>query len=340
MKRVDPPREVRPEEASAAPSKRQSALRPLAGLAIMGYGLLVLLGVTPHESAWAGAACIAVGAGLLAFGLPELGRPESAARAGAALSGHRAALSGRWTAAFAGLTRLRARVLAAVGVGAVLGVTAFNAATHSGLSPPEWALLLYGLALAAAAPALDARVGRHDVGTLVGWSFPVLLAPLSLFALNGITSGSAGSAAAPLVARLVVEPTAAALQLFGTPVRVIGSNMVLATPRGGLTLGVGLVCAGLYPMALFAALVALHGWRTGLPPGKLALLLASGLGGLWAMNIVRLAILARVGIAQGGVVLQEWHAHLGWALFLVFTLVFWGVALRRPAVASPASMNP
>jgi exosortase/archaeosortase family protein len=203
-------------------------------------------------------------------------------------------------------------------------------------------IVAYGTLLMAAAPTLHRSLGRLPVATLVGWSFPVVLAPLSLFALNALLSSpGSGAAAAPLVEGLVVAPTAAALRLLGTPVEQMGSSLLLATPRGSLSLGVGLVCAGLYPAVLFTGLVGLHAWREGLRPPAIAGCLAAGLAGLWLLNVVRLVALTQVGIHWGMAALQTAHANLGWILFCAFMAAFWAVVLRRSGGrGSPAPTLP
>jgi len=285
-------------------------LRPLVGLMMAGYGALVLAGVLPHDAPWAGAASLALGLLALGVGLPAVGAP-------------------------------RARLVALLGCACVGGVVGYALARRSGLSLPEWAIVGYGVALQAASLGLDRKVGRTDVATLVGWSFPVLLAPLALFSLNaGLSAGHGGTAAAPVVQALVVAPTAWTLRLLGTPAQRIGSTLVLATPRGPLALGVGLVCAGLYPAVLFGGLVGFQAWSSKMPLRRAAPLLASGLAGLWALNVVRVVVLARVGIAWGMAALQAAHANLGWISFAGFMALFWWLALRRTTDPPGTPGNP
>ena len=279
------------------------ALRSLVGLMLAGYGLLVVVGVLPHDAFWAGAVSLVLGAVLLAWGLPKV-------------------------------SIRRGRVVAALGAVAATGVVGYNLAMGSGMSLPEWGILAYGVALMAASRRLESRVGKVQVGTLVAWSFPLLLAPLSLFALNaGLSDGA--TAANPVIHRFIVLPTAMGLRLVGTPVDVVGNNLILSTPRGGLTLGVGLVCAGIYPMVLFLGLVGLHAWNEKVGWKRLAAYIAAGLAGLWLVNILRMVALAKVGIRWGPVALQTAHANLGWILFALFMVAFWAVVLRR-APAKPA----
>lgn len=272
--------------------------RTLAGALLAGYGLLVLAGALPHDGLWGGLAALGLGAVLLAQA--------------------RAPLRAR-----------RAWVVLALGLGCAAGVLGYNAMRGSDLQGPELALLGYGLGLVAAAPRLRARVGRHEVGDLVGWSFPLVLAPLALVALNGVLAARDPVAAEPLLEALLAQPLAAVLRLLGEPAVVQQGNVILATPRGTLALDIGMVCAGLYPGVLFLGVLGLHGWREGLGPRRLALYVGLGILGLWAANLARLVVLARVGDAWGGAALATAHEHAGWILFLAFIGLFWGVVLRR-----------
>jgi exosortase/archaeosortase family protein len=288
----------------------------LAGILLTGYGLLVVLGVLPHDALLAGLAALLLGVGVLAF----------AARRDAASAALPAPPIGR-----------RGLAVALLGAAAAVGVVAYNLAIHSDLSLPEWGILAYGIALVAAAFRLDRRVAGVPVATLVGWSFPLLLAPFALYAMNAILADRTPAPAAPIIAMGLVQPLALLLGLLGDKAQVAGVNLVLPTPRGPLSIGVGLVCAGLYPMVLFMGVLGLHGWQRQLPPKRLAGYLGLGLGGLYAANLLRMLIVAKVGQAWGADALQEAHANLGWALFVGFMLLFWGVVLRRLEPAQPTA---
>lgn len=227
----------------------------------------------------------------------------------------------------------RPALVAGLGVGALAGVLLYNLLFDSGLSPPEWGLILYGLALVAASVNLDAALGRLEVDTLVAWSFPLLLGPLTLFAIDAALAGPRGtgmrSLADPFIAHGLVTPMALALQALGTPVEARGTHLVLEAADGSLTLGVGLVCAGVYPLVLFAGLLALHAWQQRADPQRALAHLGLGAAGLYVFNLVRLVVLAKVGERWGAWWLQTVHAHLGWILYGVFALLFWIVIVPR-----------
>lgn len=282
---------------------RGARLAWLAGLALVGYGGLVLLGLLAHESVVAAVGSLLLGAVLLLRGSPpsaQVGRPA---------------------------------LVAGLGLGAAGGVFIYNLIAGSGLSTPEWGLLAYGLGLLAAAPNLERAIGRVDVGTLVGWSFPLLLGPLVLFAFDAALASPQGtgmrSLADPFIATMLVAPMGWALNLAGTPATTRGTDLILETADGSLTLGVGLVCAGIYPLVLFVGLLGLHAWQTRSQPRTALTHLGLGTLGLYLFNLVRLVALAKVGERWGAAWLQTVHAHLGWVLYGLFAVLFWIVVVPR-----------
>lgn len=301
-----------------ADAGRRTAALALTGLMLAGYGALVLVGVLPHDAPAAGLLSLLLGLVVLTLGvgMPHLGHPAARMGDGAARG---------WPSA-------RARFVAGLGAACTGCTVGYALARRSGLGGPEVALVLYGVALMASSLALERTVGRRRrvaVSTLVGWSFALVLAPLALFALNGLVSEpGAGNVAAPVLEPFVVAPTAQALRWSGVPATQVGSTMLVPTERGSLSLDVGLVCAGLYPAVLFGGLVAVQGWTERMRPGRLAAVLGAGLAGLWAMNVVRMVALTRIGMAWGVEALQTAHSHLGWILFAAFMAVFWRLVPR------------
>lgn len=277
----------------------------LAGLALVGYGGLVAMDLIAHESLLAAAGSLLLGGFLLLRGDPP------------------SAASGR------------PALVAGLGLAALAGVVFYNLTFDSGFSPPEWGLVLYGLALLAAAANLDASLGSLEVETLVAWSFPLLLGPLALFAFDAALAGPRGtgmrSLADPFIAHALVTPMALTLQALGTPVEKAGTHLVLETADGSLTLGVGLVCAGVYPLLLFAGLLGLHAWQNRSRPRKALAHFGIGAAGLYVFNLARLVVLAKIGERWGAWWLQTVHAHLGWILYGIFALLFWIVIVPRTA---------
>lgn len=257
----------------------------------------MLLGLLAHESLVAATGSLLLGAALLLRGEPP------------------AAASGR------------PAIVAGLGLGALGGTLLYSLTFGSSLIAPEWGLLGYGVGLLAAAPNLDEQIGPVDVSTIVGWSFPLLLGPLVLFAFDAALTGSQGtgmrSLADPVIGTIFVGPMAFVLELIGTPTRTHGPNLMVETADGSLTLGVGLVCAGIYPLVLFVGLLGLHAWQTRAQPRTAMTHLALGTAGLYLFNLLRLVALAKIGQRWGATELQTAHAHLGWLLYGVFAIVFW-----------------
>lgn len=281
----------------------------LAGLLLTGYGILVTLRVLAHEAFGLGILLLVGGGSLLFAARP----PSTAARS----------LRNPPT---------RGQVVATALLGSLAagGILLYNLWTRSTLTPWEIGILVYGAALLAIAPRLDRPVGPTDTGTLVAWSFPVVAAPLGVFALDAALKGQSG--ASPLDPFLVyglVAPMAWSLGLVGFDVDTIGQTVLMQTPRGSLSLGIGLVCAGFQPGILFLGVLGLHAWRMRTPPGRLVAYLAVGLLGVYTANLVRLVALALVGYEWGGQALQTAHAHLGWILFFGWIMLFWWIVLRK-----------
>ena len=290
-------------------------VRALVGLLLVGYGILILTKVLAHESPIAGFVSLALGLLVARSSVPPL-------------------------------PFLRARLVATTGAILVLLVVAYNLIRASTFSGPEWAIALYSAALLVAAPFLGHRLGRVEVATIAGWSFPLVLAPLGVFALNAsLSTPQTGAAAAPLVAWSIVWPTVFALRATGSPAQLIDDTVVLDTQRGTLFLDIGLVCAGLYPMVLFGGILGLHAWRSGMGAGRITRLAIYGIGGLWLVNLLRLVVLAHIGVEWGPKALTDFHANLGWLLFGGFMLAFCLIFLRErvPRVGTPmlsASSSP
>lgn len=244
-----------------------------------------------------GFALVAVGLALLLFGERRAARPTSLPRA---------------------------RFVLLLGLACVAGVLAYNALRGSTISAPELAILGYGAALAWASRDL-ARYGRA-----VAYSFPLALAPLSLYALNAaLVSGVGATPLALYIEHGLVAPMAAALSGVGIDVAISGETLRLSTERGALFLTVGVVCAGLFAMVLFLGIFALFAWESRTRGWRLAAYLALGLLGLHVANVLRLVLLGLVGHRWGGDALQAFHRHAGWVLFLAWGILFWWLVLRR-----------
>lgn len=283
----------------------------LAGLLLVGQGLLVVLGVLDHEAPYVtGVAIVLAGAALIVGAWRAEKAPEAPEEAP--------------------VRDRRSWFVAGLGAMAAGGVVLYNVRARSDLVLPEYAILGYGVALMLAAPYLHRKVAGARVGTLVAYSIPLLLAPLALWALNAVLDGYADSTPMRWYVRdLLVAPTSWLLALFGQDVSMIGDTFRVETERGSLFLTVGVVCAGLYATVIFLGVFALFAWEQKTPPMRLAAYVAIGVVGLHVANILRITLLIVVGDKWGGDALQTVHKHAGWVLFLLWSLLFWAVVLRR-----------
>jgi exosortase/archaeosortase family protein len=283
----------------------------VSGLLLAGYGVLIATRVLAHERFIIGVLLLASGAVLAWHGRPRSGGPLPRARE-------------------AGGHACRAWLVTAFGVTAAGGVLAYNALAASTLSPPEVAIVAYGVGLIAAARFLTKRVAGTDVGNLVAWSFPLVAAPLGLWALDALINAYQGGSPVDRVIEItLVVPLAWTLGVLGYTVDTTGQALLMDTPRGLLALGIGLVCAGLHPGVLFLGVFAFHAWRERTPALRLTALLALGLAGVYAANLLRLLALAAIGHAWGGDALQTAHAHAGWIIFVGWMILYWWLVLSR-----------
>lgn len=280
-------------------SSRLAPLLGLLGLASLGEGLFILLRVVPHESPVLGAGLAALGALLLVLApLPRV-------------------------------SRVPAWPLVVGGLGAALGVVAYNLARGASWAPPKVAIVAFGFLVAASAPL--AR--RPRVAHALAWAIPLVGAPLAVWAAQALSKATFAGAT-PLEAFIehgLIAPMAAVLALLGYHPVVDGQYVTFDTPRGPLRLLVGVACSGLQAMGLFGGILLVYlvamkpGWQRGL------LWSAVGLLGVYVVNVVRLVTLAMVGSAWGTQALQTAHANAGWIFFVAWTGAFALLVTRQPA---------
>jgi exosortase/archaeosortase family protein len=273
------------------------ATQAYVGLAVLGWGLSILLGVVPHEDLVVGTALTIFGAILVARSrLPTI----------AALNPLVPAITG-------------AVIVHAVVLHAVLVTPELN--------PQKTALLLFGLALVGATPFLHLRLGSEkrnvSIATLVACSLPVLGMPLLVWATQAAFKGAVGST--PLEAFIhyaLLLPLAGFLGAIGLDPAVQGQAITYATPRGPLGVNVGAACSGIQAMALFSGVLALF-LVVERPAGKRMLQWTMiGLLGVYAANLLRLAFLTMVGYGWGVDALLQVHAQAGWVFFVSWALLF------------------
>lgn len=273
-------------------------VRGLVGLLTLGEGLFISLRVVPHESPLLGAALVALGALLL------------------------------WRAPLPRVERLPRALVGALGALAAVGILAYTALGHA-WDVPKVAILALGVTTA----ALASFAHRPRVASGLAWAVPLAWAPLAVWALQGAAKTMWGSTPLELFLRYgLIAPMALVLSFLGRDPTVSGQVITYQTPHGPFALEVGVACSGLQAMALFAGIVAVlmlverPPWRRALAWG------AIGIGGVYAVNVIRLVTLALVGSRWGADALQWAHANLGWMFFVLWTAAFALVVTRRRAL--------
>lgn len=274
--------------------------RAYIGLALLGWGSAIVLGVTPHEDRLVGGALAIFGGALVgtALGLPRL-------------------------------PSLPPHLVAGAGLSLAACVLAYILAAGAAWDARKAALVILGCALAAAAPWLDravplARRGvTATVGSLVGCALVVLGAPLAVWALQAAFKGLVGATPLEAFVRVgLLGPLHVLLAALGHASVVDGQTVTYTTREGLLHVNVGAACSGLQAMALFSGVLALYLFVE--RPGGRRLLLwsAIGLAGVYVANLLRLVVIFLVGYQWGSDALERVHAQAGWMFFLAWALLF------------------
>jgi len=302
-------------ETGAGPASRTPAF---IGLATLGWGLAMLLGIMPHEDP-------IVGAGLAVFGLALLiTRP------------------GLPTA-----PRLPKWLVAGLGASAIVLVLGFRVAFDAAFDIQKVALLVLGAAVLAASPFLDRPIrlpvrGRPTVplGSLVAWTLAAVGTPLAMWGIQATFKSLVGTTPTEAFVRIgLLPPVSAVLFLLGLHPSTSGQTISFATQAGLLRVDVGAACSGIQAMALFGAVLALY--LIAERPGgrRLAFWGLIGIGGVYVTNLLRLTILMLVGYQWGAAALVQVHAQAGWVFFVAWALLFARLARtqsgRRVAPAAP-----
>ena len=309
---------TRPQASGPAPVR--AAGRAFLGLALLGWGSSILLGVVPHED-------LVVGAGLSVFGAALVATAR----------------------AFPRFPDLPAPLVLVTGLALAAGTLAHGVVGHAPIDGPKLALVALGLALCASAPFLRRSVrfgwrGRHGevhVSTLVVCAFVILAAPLAVWTLQATFKTAFGTTPVEWFVRVaLLPPLGAFLGILGLEPSLEGQTLTYMTPRGPLALEVGAACSGIQAMALFAGVLALY-LAFERPGGRrLAAWSVIGLVGVYLTNLLRLAVLAVVGYWWGSPALLTVHAEAGWVFFVAWALVFAWLARRSSDRARRRAASP
>ena len=136
-----------------------------------------------------------------------------------------------------------------------------------------------------------------------------------------------------------IPPVQLLLGWIGVPVQVSAGDFMISHPR--FQLRIAAACSGLEGMAFFvyafslAQMLGLAGLAGG---ARIAAGYLAGVGWMFALNILRVALLFRIALwagnrwgAAGESKLVTWgfHSHAGWILYLVGIGLFIGIFSRR-----------
>lgn len=285
--------------------------RAYLGLAFLGWGLSIVLGVTPHEDRIVGGSLAMFGTALLATA-PRFPQFRSFPA---------------WT-------------IGGIGSVVVATLAGHTAATHNALDAQKIAFFLVGVALLVATPFLRktvrlAKSSRNlSVGSLAVMLLAILAAPLAVWALQA--AGRSAFATTPtdlFVQYGLVLPSGFLLSAFGLKPTLAGQTIAYATPNGPLLVEVGAACSGIQAMALFMAVLAAYLWSEKPSGRRLAWWSTVGLGGVYLTNLVRLEVLFLVGYQWGSDALLRVHAQAGWMFFAAWALAFAALTRRVQARA-------
>jgi exosortase/archaeosortase family protein len=296
-----------------AGAKPRTGGRAYLGLALLGWGLSILLGVTPHEDLLVGAALATFGFVLL-FTAPPLPRV-----------GH-----------------LRPWIVASAGVGIAILVLAYDEWAQSALNLPKAAIVAFGCMAAATAPWLDREVatGRRGVkttvATLLVCALAVLGGPLLMWTAQAAFKAGLGTTPTEAFVRTaLLAPVGALLTLFGWHPTTTGQTITYLTPRGPFSLEIGAACSGVQAMALFTGVLALFMWSERPGARRFALWSAIGIAGVYVANLLRIVMLFLVGYQWGSEAVIRAHAQAGWIFFVGWALLF-ALLVRKTRAQPPA----
>lgn len=291
------------------PTRPHSSGLALVGLATLGWGLSMVLGIMPHEDRVVGAGLVVFGTALLAIrpGLPRV-------------------------------ARIRPAIVAGLGLSVMAIVVGFRVVLSSAFDVPKLALLILGVGLVASARFVDRLVrlpvrGRPRVpfGNLVAWTVAAVGTPLAMWGLQAAFKGLVGTTPVEAFVRVaLIPPVTAVLHVLGFGPSVSGQTVTYATRGGALSVDIGAACSGVQAMGLFGAVLALY--MVSERPGgrRLAFWTLVGLVGVYVANLIRLTALLITGYAWGGDALETVHAQAGWIFFVAWAILFaWLV--RTPA---------
>ena len=145
------------------------------------------------------------------------------------------------------------------------------------------------------------------------------------FAIQPAVEGFAGQ---PFALAAAI-PTADGLAALGFPIVRQGQWVTLQGGGEPLMVIITAACAGPTTLALFIAGFVVMALDRPLPRRTAAVLLALGLFGTWAHNLVRVTLMLLIGTYADGDVMNDAHVFAGYLMFPLWMLLFAYVYLRQ-----------
>lgn len=288
------------------------AARAYIGLALLGWGLSILLQVAPHEDPLVGAGLLVFGTALF-FTAPR--RPSIASIPGFPLI--------------------------AVGAAAIFAILGYGELTGAHLSTTKFAIVAYGLFLLVIGTALRhptlRRSTRRHLSSTAACSLPVVAMPLIVWTFQAAFTSALGTTPIEQFVHFgLLLPMAAALSIVGWDPVIDGQMITYSTLNGPLTLNVGAACSGVQAMAMFGGVLAMFVLLERPAGRSLAVWSAIGIFGVYLANLLRIAVLLAVGYRWGSDALLQVHAQAGWIFFVAWALPF--AALVKSRATTPISL--
>ncbi|MFH1127180.1 MAG: exosortase/archaeosortase family protein [archaeon] len=204
--------------------------------------------------------------------------------------------------------------------------------------------------------ALNQKSVQRTISKKINLKSPMILFSLRFFIILGLmvlpaaayeyhSSGAIDfrfhSIAMPLI-ELITPAVQLVLSLIGIHTNAIptdgGTTLVMAD--NSYQVFVGILCSGITSLSVFSAAFLALAWDMRLSIPKKALLLAIGIAGTIASNVLRISTLFLVGLRYGNGAMTFMHTHLGWILYFLWITFFWYLAFRIAGQKTPDSTNP
>lgn len=234
-----------------------------------------------------------------------------------------------------GLEKRNTLLFPLVGFVVIAGVLAFNLLSTGVLDLKgfDQMALLFGLALIAYnwIPAKYETETRF-LGVFFGVFFLIQVGPLLLHSMLNLLLESKldmEASAVWYVNNFLGRPMEAALRLLGIESVMDGNILTFSSVEGFTSVKITLACSGAYSFSIFTSAFAAYVLvKYRILCRKTLLLLITGVFMTYLANLFRMLTVILAGYFYGGRMMVLVHEHLGWLLFMLWTLLFWTVMFK------------